>query len=165
MWALLFYLPTVIPFIQNLQHPQTSPATQPTSLVPDFYLPQPVVLTIGGICLLGAIAATLYALAKASQTIRKNGEAVSRSASKTITPLVAKHKTLSQKQKRQLSRRVLFYCRLALCVAPAMIPLGTLAIKTPVPAPLIICVATGLGFVSLLTLTLYSWLQRADSAK
>ena len=163
LWSLLFYLPIIIPFLEKMQHAQSSSSeTYPVTL-PDFSLPQPIAVTVGIICVIGAIACIVYVLLKAPKVIRKSGDTISHSATSTITPLVAKHRTLSPKQKRHLSLRVLFYCRFALCILPLLISFGVASISTPIPTAAIICLSAILSSLSLCLLVVFSLLTRDTS--
>lgn len=161
LWAVLPYVPDIAKLSATLQpQEQAQPVEQVVTTGPP-----PLLLTI---IIIGVTIAILvmsvYTLIKLPATIRMSGEKLTHTTSAHIVPILTHHTHLSPKKRRQLTARIAFYIKLALCTLPVIIAACSFLVPaSSLSYELTILVATFFAITSLVLfctqLLLAKWLR------
>jgi hypothetical protein len=142
-WLFLLFLPAIMDSKILVPH-DTQPAPSSASHVVESFDPM-LSLFLATIIAITVIIFTVYALAKSPRIATDTGEDVTTRAADLVLPLVARHRKLSQKKRRELSLRVQYFIKTGLCILMFLLILTTAFVN----APLSLGFSLTIGFILL----------------
>lgn len=156
MWASLPYLPQILGLIETWQLSSTQPAVEPVLQQAPVAPPSMLMVIFGIIVIIVVISIAIYAFIKLPSSIAKSGETVAKAATKRIVPVVTGHKQLPAKKRRQLTARILFNVKLAMCMLPIAITALAYNVSSELPYDITMLIAAILGICALSLLVLHT---------
>lgn len=161
LWSVLPYIPDLARISTSLQQPviPAEPAQQIVTTGP----PSLLLIVIAVVVTIILLGLTIYTLVKLPATVSKTGEKFTKNTSDYIVPLVTHHAPLSEKKRRQLTARVMFYVKLMGCIIPVIIAALSFFVTAVLPYSIIVLVSTFLAITALVLLCLQAlfakWLR------